>query len=407
MSPRPDFDDDSVEDADAVYSIEAGKPELEGEGEFVDYAPPVRPPVPPPAKFKLCLVVWFTVYFVMWFAEKSGIVTSLIKGGLNLHGAVFVVFMVEIFVMVFCSVELVIGLVRVKIGGKWYGILPWLMRPRWKWVRESENVFVQILACFVVVADDGFAIFTPAKPPPPQPMLRVFDLMDKHKEAVLRAHHDVDPEKVDEYDNWAKRMIAHMESQPGFQSAEKLGVEEGVHAWKLRFENINALNNCMHTPAWVTMVEELQGLLKTKTVTQIQMEHPPINAVLDMFIRQGDPIPVLPPKKWKVWWITTCSIFFSWLIANSTIFTYYAKWGWTTAHENVYRIAQAGTLVFILNYIVSPAVLLLVNNWMVRKPHENETKAPWKQLNDGFIPPVQLVLAAVYFGTTGYVWSQS
>jgi hypothetical protein len=31
---------------------------------------------------------------------------------------------------------------------------------------------------------------------------------------------------------------------------------------------------------------------------------------LVVFIRQGDLMPVLLLKKWKVWWVTTCSIFF-------------------------------------------------------------------------------------------------
>jgi len=162
----------------------------------------------------------------------------------------------------------------------------------------------------------------------------------------------------------------------------------------------------MAMPSWVRMVGELQHLLKAPKVTQIMMEHPPMNAFVDLFTRQGDPTPILPPKKWKVWWITTCSIFFSWLIANATIFTYYMKWGWDTGDEELYRLAVSGTLVIILNYVVSPATLLLVNDWMIRKPHENDTKIPWKQLNDGLIPPVQLVCAIAYFVSTGIVWFQ-
>jgi len=400
-----------IEDADEAHPgtltlMEEGKSATKSATTFVDYVPPPRPPVPPPAKYKLCIVIWFTVYFVMWFAEGAGIAKAFIEGGLNRTGAVWCVFMIEIFVMVFCCMELVIGLVRIKISGTWYGILPWLMQPRWQWVRKSENFFVQILACFVVVAEDGFAIFTPAKVEPPPPKVRVFDLLDKEKQAVLRAQHDVDPNKVDDYNKWARKMIAFMESQPGFIAAEKDGVDKDVHTWTLKFENVTALNNCMAMPPWVMMVGELKDLLKAPKVTQIMMEHPPMNAFVDLFTRQGDPTPILPPKKWKVWWITTCSIFFSWLIANATIFTYYVKWGWDTGDKELYRLAQSGTLVIILNYVVSPATLLLVNDWMIRKPHENDTKIPWKQLNDGLIPPVQLVCAIAYFVTTGIVWSR-
>lgn len=398
-------EDTAPSNADTL--MEEGKSEPKDVQTFVDYTPPPRPPVPPPAKYKLCLVIWFTVYFVIWFAEGSGIVKAFIAGGLNPPGAMWCAFMIEIFVMVFCCMELVIGLTRVKICGRWYGILPWFMQPRWQWVRESDNVFVQILACFVEVAEDGFAIFTPAQKAPPPPKVRVFDLLDKDKEAVLRAQHNVDPNKVDDYEKWSGRMVVHMESQPGFIAAEKEGVENDVHTWKLRFESVNALNSCMATPVWVKMVGELQAdLLNSPKITQIMMENPPMNALVDLFTRQGDATPVLPPKKWKVWWITTCSIFLSWLIATATIFTYYAKWGWNTGNKDVYRIATSGALVLILNYICSPAALLLVNDWMIRKPHENDTKFPWKQLNDGFIPPVQLVFCIAYFVTTGVVWSQ-
>ena len=60
------------------------------------------------------------------------------------------------------------------------------------------------------------------------------------------------------------------------------------------------------------------------------------NALVEVFIRQGDLMPVLLPKKWKVWWVTTCSIFFLWLIvANGTVFIYYAKWGSATWNKSV------------------------------------------------------------------------
>ena len=49
-----------------------------------------------------------------------------------------------------------------------------------------------------------------------------------------------------------------------------------------------------------------------------------VNALVEVFICEGEPMPVLLPKKWKVWWVTTCSIFFLWLIANGTVFIYYA-----------------------------------------------------------------------------------
>lgn len=76
----------------------------------------------------------------------------------------------------------------------------------------------------------------------------------------------------------------------------------------------------------------------------------------------------------------------------------------TPGYKSVYRIFQAGTLVILLNYLVSPFMILFVNDWMIRKTYENEKKIPWKQLNDGFIPPVQMLLCVIYFSFTGSVW---
>ena len=101
-------------------------------------------------------MIWFTVYFVIVFAEGAGIFKALTAGGLNVHGSIFIIFMmIEIVVMVFCGVELelvIAGLSRIKIGGKWYSILPWLMQPCCMQVRESEYVFVEILAVLVTAA---------------------------------------------------------------------------------------------------------------------------------------------------------------------------------------------------------------------------------------------------------------
>jgi hypothetical protein len=110
------------------------------------------------------------------------------------------------------------------------------------------------------------------------------------------------------------------------------------------------------------MMEELQHLLKSQKITQIKLENPPLNALVDVIIRQGGSIPVLPSKKWKVWWITTCAIYVSWLTANATAFTYYEKWGSATWNKSIYRILQAGTLVILLNYLVSPLMILFVND---------------------------------------------
>jgi len=398
---------DTMADTSDGTVLEEGRSKSKGSETFLDYVPPPRPPVPPPARYKLSLCIWFTVYFVAMFATESGITPSFIVGGLNPPEAVFATYLIIVFVMVFFGVEVVIGLSRIKIRGKWYGTLPWLMQPRCQWVKESNNVFVEILAVIVGIAEDGFEIFNAPKLPPPPRKIHVFDLIDKENAAVLRAQHKVNPDKLKEYQLWSDTMVEYMEAQPGFDHAEKEGeVDGGVHTWKLRFENVHALNNCMASPTWVRMVGELGPMLDAPKVTQIMMEHPPINALADMLTRQGDASPLLPPKKWKVWWTTAISLFFSnFLIVGNTAAGYFLKWGWTANwNRQLLLLVNIGCVVFVLNYIMTPAILLFVGHWMIRVPHESDNRYPWKLLNEGVPPPVQVILCIIYFVATGLVW---
>jgi len=67
----------------------------------------------------------------------------------------------------------------------------------------------------------------------------------------------------------------------------------------------------------------------------------------------------------------------------------------------VFRIAS------LFNYIVSPFPILLVNDWITKKPHGNDMKFPWKLLNEDCIPPLQLILCVIYFSVMLVsVWSQ-
>jgi len=382
---------------------------------FVDFAPLPRPPVPPPAKYKLCFIIWVLVYFVSWFAQEAGIIPAFIKGGLNVDGAFFCLFMIEILVMVFCGVELLIGLCRVKIAGTWYGFLPWLLQPRCQWGKKSTNFFMVILASFVAIAEDGFSIFNPPKIPQPPPKIRVFDLVDKEKEVVLRAQHKLNPEKLKEYDQWCKSMIQLMEAQPGFVSAVKEAVDEqtNTHTWRLTFQNVTMLNNCMAHSSWVNLVTgqgQLESMLDAPKVTQILLENPPLNAFADLLTRQGESTPRLPPKKWKVWFTTSASLFFARLIINSTVQRYFIKWGWVDWNEDAFRLVSIGALVLMLNYVTTPATNLLVHDWMVRRPEENEHPTakifPWKQLNDGVSPPFKMIGFAAYFIGCGVVWAR-
>jgi hypothetical protein len=128
-----------------------------------------------------------------------------------------------------------------------------------------------------------------------------------------------------------------------------------------------------------------------------------------LLTRQGESTPKLPPKKWKVWFTTLATLLFARLINNSTVQSYFVKWGWVDWNEDAFRVVSIGVLVLMLNYVTTPATNLLVHDCMQRRPEENELPTaklfPWKQLNDGLSPPIQLIGFVAYFIRTGVVWA--
>jgi antibiotic biosynthesis monooxygenase (ABM) superfamily enzyme len=278
------------------------------------------------------------------------------------------------------------------------------MQPRCQWVKKSDNVFIQFLAVIIGILEDGFKIFNPPPITSPLPKVRVFDLVGKDKEAVLKSKHKVNPEKTEEYLKWVLAFINNVELTPGFIEAVKESEQDGVYTWVIRYENVNDLNNAMAAPFWQKRLEELKPLLDAQKVSQILAHTPPVNAFANM-MAQGDSMPVLPPKKWKVWWITACALFFADLFINATIGTYFTRWGVQTLHPQLSLLVNIGTIVLILNYLAIPFLQLVVYDWMRRKSGEDDTNFPWKQLNDGFPVPIQLLGFIIYFASTGAVWA--
>jgi antibiotic biosynthesis monooxygenase (ABM) superfamily enzyme len=278
------------------------------------------------------------------------------------------------------------------------------MQPRCQWVQKSDNAFIQFLAVLIGILEDGFKIFHPPSIASPPPKISVFDLVHKDKEAVLKSKHKVNPEKTEEYSKWVLAFINNMELSRGFVEAAKESEQDGLYTWVIRYENVNDLNNAMAAPFWQQKMKELQPLLDAQKVSQILAHTPPMNAFADMIV-EGDSMPVLPPKKWKVWWITACALFFTNLFINATIRVYLVRWGVQTLHPEVARLVNIGILVLILNYIAIPFLQLIVYNWMRRKSGEDDTTFPWKQLNDGFPVPIQLLGFIIYFASTGAAWA--
>jgi hypothetical protein len=53
------------------------------------------------------------------------------------------------------------------------------------------------------------------------------------------------------------------------------------------------------------------NLLVVPAIVQIQKDRQLPDAFTDLLIRQGECVPLLAPKKWKVWWLTLLGLFFT------------------------------------------------------------------------------------------------
>ena len=99
-------------------------------------------------------------------------------------------------------------------------------------------------------------------------------------------------------------------SEGGFEGGE--GGEDRtikLHVIYLTFGNLNCLNEWMASDTFWGLVRKLEPLLAAPNVLQVQRNRILAEAFTDLLMRQGKCIPSAPPKKWKVWWLTTLGLF--------------------------------------------------------------------------------------------------
>ena len=154
------------------------------------------------------------------------------------------------------------------------------------------------------------------------------------------------------------------------------------------------------------LIEELQPLLVEPDIVQIQKNRALPDAFTDLLIRQGNDIPVLSPKKWKVWWLTLIGLFFTLLWTRDALPFYYEKWNLDTAHPRVLGLVSVFISTFINSYIMTPLLLFLFSNWLIRLDTENDTKLPWRVTNDGFESLwAKLALSILMYGGFAIAWA--
>ncbi|KAL7563134.1 hypothetical protein ACA910_012315 [Epithemia clementina (nom. ined.)] len=382
---------------------------------FVDYTPPPSQTVKPPAKYKLWFMVLICVFFADWFTYEAQVVPWLQnKLRLSLNGALFVLLAMIVATLVFAAFDILTFCVRFKYKGQWYGIEWWLKQPRIQWVHEYENFPCELLAGIVVILEDGLAIFDAPKPTKaenPSPKLFYGSETDDEKEVVLKIENRIKPGKDEEYLRWKDRLQKQgCNSRPGLidiKTEISLDSEKGnLYIVYLTFTSIDLLNTFMTSPVRARLLRHLEPLLSTPTIVQLQKDRVLPDAFTDLCAMQGLSAPKRPPKKWKVWWLTTVGLYFVVLVTNATLTQHYFEvWGLNDAHIRARSAVRVIFNTWLNTYILTPLLTLIFGNWLKRGENEYNVREPWRTLNDGFSSIYsKFAVFLLFFGGMTIAW---
>ena len=149
----------------------------------------------------------------------------------------------------------------------------------------------------------------------------------------------------------------------------------------------------------MVILAKLQPILLAPSVFQLQKDRLLPDTFTDLVTRQGEGVPTLLPKKWKVFWLSTIGLWIVILLRDMILPHYLEKWGLNDSPEWVQMFVEL-VIAFASNaYVMTPFLMMLFSEWMRRKEDEKDTEEPWRTLNDG-IPYLwqKIVIVAAYCG---------
>jgi antibiotic biosynthesis monooxygenase (ABM) superfamily enzyme len=362
---------------------------------------------PPPAKYKLWIIVFFLVNIVTWLMDEAGFHDFLhFNGWLSPEGSLLFMLAIAVFCLSYTTIDVVVELLTFKIRGKAYGLGPWLLHPRARWCYKYHNFVAEAIAGLMAILEDGFAIFDRPDDNGPQGRRQEpqqFTCPDGNCKTILKIEHRICPEKVEEYKQWLDKIGNAAKHAHGILDIEKSDItntehstthdkkagcndlEEGVlHVIHVTFANIDYLNDWMISPRRKAVIDELKPILVQPEVVKVQNERLLPDAFTNLLTQQGQAVPSLSPKKWKVWFLTTIGLYITVRWTEVLLPFYLAKWGLKEAHPRVVGIVVNFISTFLNSYILTPLMLFLFNPWVKRQENENDTREPWRTLNDGF-----------------------
>lgn len=371
---------------------------------FVDYVPPVAVKIVPPAKYKLWLIVFVLVYVAQLVMAGASFFNLLrLNGWLSPSGSQCLLLGIVVGVMVFAGADILVAVLTIRMGKTTYGLGAWLKQPRAKWMYHYDNFVVDCIAGVIRIFEDGFAMFDApplpkAKAPPP----REFQCVNEACETVLKIEHHINPDKINEYRRWLKKIDAAAAYARGLIKMEKTGIldsneideemskhlgvkspedDSRLQVVYLTFANIDFLNEWMTSPRRQTLIDALQPILLTPDVVKIQEDRVLPDAFTELLTRQGEGVPERPPKKWKVWWLTTVALNLTVSWTNAFLPYYYEQWN--LQEPRLQGLVATLLSTFLNSYVLTPLLLFLFSYWIKRQECEVERKEPWRTLEDG------------------------
>jgi antibiotic biosynthesis monooxygenase (ABM) superfamily enzyme len=140
----------------------------------------------------------------------------------------------------------------------------------------------------------------------------------------------------------------------------------------------------MTSPVHGRMARNLQPFLVSKTLYQLTQERELPDSFTDIVTPQSQPVPRLPPKKWKVCIMKTVSLWFTFMIGDARLEShYYEEWVINDAHPRAAATLRVLFNVFFYVYVMVPFMTMLFGHWLKRTASEQEVLEPWRTLNDG------------------------
>jgi antibiotic biosynthesis monooxygenase (ABM) superfamily enzyme len=500
---------------------------------FVDYRRPPAARVQPPSKYKLWLLVFVLVYFAVWAGEGANLSEALrFRGWLSPDGAQFLELAITVFVLVFGALDFVVAMLTFRYKGQEYGLGPWMKcGHRIQWVHQNRFSDSFILECVkgaIQILEDGFGMFNAAPNAAaaatitPQQLGRprsnkakrsltargssantqhndfgkdgeeeeeeeeerdyTYHSSDSRFEeeasyrctsdncqTLVKIEHRINPDKMEEYHQWEKRIQRAAAMIPGLISVKKMDIVQeekivdragqkvvvndarepvdveigrpspsqptgaidnvseiagkrttfrhspttgystttNLHTVFLTFEDIYSLNDWMMSPRRKALMKQLEPLLAVPDQELIQAERAASarDAFTNLTIQQGLSSPTLPPKKWKVWWLTTVALVNTVRWTDSFMAYYLELWGLDQSHPRLRTLVIIFVVTFLTSYVMTPFLLFLFHPWLIRKPNEIDERFIWRTLDDGLSRLwLKFVLTFAFYGGCIIAW---